>query len=203
MEETNNALQHKSRLLRKLKLNNGGGATIGWMDLYFDPGSSTYVNVNEERTSDAGVHDDLLEALKPFAEHLAIICEQLPEPKGNYEFDQSLKGLDRFSVGSVVLRGGDGDPDGLDEPKPVQCFIFGNKRLKSGHKTNFGTPGIKPTSPQEGYKFVASLSAHIAVLESEVWEYLNGKHAPIMQTALNLEPHNEDDGDAVLLEAAN
>jgi hypothetical protein len=196
-------LQHKQRLLRKIKLNNGGGASVEWMDLYFDPGSSTYVKSSETRTSDGLVHDDLKAALQPFAEHLAIACEEVPEPKANYNFDGSLKGLDKFSVGSVVLRGGDGDPDGLDEPKPLQCFVFGNKRLKTGHKTNFGTPGIKPDSPQEQYKFGSYMAQHVAALTEEVWLYLSGKHAPVAQTALNLEAANEDDGDGVrLLEEA-
>lgn len=196
-------LQHKQRLLRKIKLNNGGGATVEWQDVYFDPESSTYVKSSESRTSDGLAHDDLKAAIAPFAEHLAIACEEVPEPKANYGFDSTIKGLEKFSVGSVVMRGGDGDPDGMDEPKPVQCFIFGNKRLKTGHKTNFGTYGIKPESPQEAYKFVSHLSQHLAALEAEVWAYLSGKHAPVAQTALNLAPHNDDDGaDVRLLEQA-
>lgn len=197
-------LQHKQRLLRKIKRNNGGGATVEWLDVYFDPPSSTYINSSESRTSDGGIHDDLKAALAPFAEHLAIICEEVPDPKGNYNFDGSIKGLEKFSVGSVVIRGGDGDPDGLDETKPMQCFIFGNKRLKSGHKTNFGTPGIKPESPQESYRFGSHLAQHVATLTEEVWQYLAGKHAPVAQTALNLEGANADDGEDVkLLEEAN
>lgn len=196
-------LQHKQRLLRKVKLNNGGGATIDWQDVYFDPESSTYVRSSESRTSDAGVHDDLRAAVARFAEHLVIACEEVPEPKGNYDFDQSIKGLEKYAVSSVTMRGGDGDPDGLEEPKPIQCFIFGNKRLKPGYKKNFGTYGIKLGSPQEPYKFVSAMDAHVAALEAEAWEYLAGKHAPVAQTALNLEPHDGEDGaDVKLLEEA-
>lgn len=197
-------LQHKQRLLRKFKLNNNGGATVEWMDLYFDQGSATYVKTSESRTSDGLVHDDLKEALRPFSEHLAIICEEVPEPKATHNFDGSMKGLDRFRVGSVVLRGGDDDPDSGDEPKPMQVFIFGNKRLKSGHKTNFGTPGIKPETAQEQYKFGAQLAGHVARLTEEVWEYLAGKHAPVAQTALDLEAGSAEDGaDVKLLQEVN
>lgn len=195
-------LQHKQRLLRKVKLNNGGGATIDWQDVYFNPESSTYVRSTETRTSDGLAHDDLKAAIARFAEHLVIASEEVPEPKANYDFDQSIKGLDKYAVSSVTLRGGDSDPDGLEEPKPIQVFIFGNKRLKPGHKKKFGTYGIKLGSPQEPYKFSASLDQHVQALEAEAWEYLKGKHAPVQQTALNLEPHNEEDGAEVkLLEA--
>ena len=195
-------LQHKQRLLRKVKLNNGGGATIDWQDVYFNPESGTYVRSTETRTSDGLAHDDLKAAIARFTEHLVIASEEVPEPKANYDFDQSIKGLDKYAVSSVTLRGGDSDPDGLEEPKPIQVFIFGNKRLKPGYKKNFGTYGIKLGSPQEPYKFSASLDQHVQALEVEAWEYLNGKHAPVQQTALNLEPHNDGDGSEVkLLEA--
>ena len=145
------------------------------------------------------LHDDLKAAVGLFIEHLAIAAEEVAEPKGNYAFDQSIKGLDKYSVSSVTLRGGDSDPDGLEEPKPVQVFIFGNKRLKPGYKKNFGTYGIKLASPQEPYKFAVALEQHVAALESEAWDYLDGKHAPPAQTALNLDAHDDSDGEDVKL----
>ena len=89
------ALQHKARVLRKVKFNNGGGATIAWADFFFNPESGTYTRVNEERTSDALVHDDFREAMRPFGEHWLIFGEEVPEPKANYAFDGSLKNGDR------------------------------------------------------------------------------------------------------------
>ena len=195
-------LQHKKRMLRKVKLNNGGGATIEWQDMYFDAESASYVKTSDGRTSDALAHDDLKAAVGLFIEHLAIAAEEVAEPKVNYPFDQSIKGLEKYAVSSVTLRGGDSDPDGMEEPKPVQVFIFGNKRLKPGYKKNFGTYGIKLASPQEPYKFAVALEQHVAELEAEAWAYLDGKHAPPAQTALNLDAHDDADGEEVkLLEA--
>lgn len=194
-------LQHKQRVLRKVKFNNGGGATVEWEDMYFDAEAGTYVKTTEARVSDALIHDDLRAAMGPMSEHLAIACEEVPEPKGNYGFDQSIKGIEKFAVSIVTFRGGDGDPDGVDDPKPMQVFISGNKRLKAGYKTNFGTYGIKLGSPQEPYKFTTQLDLHVTTLESEAMEYLAGKHAPPAQTALNFEGHNEEDGSALELTA--
>lgn len=58
-------LQHKKRLLRKVKRNNNGGATIAWTDVYFNSESGTYVKNTEERTSDALIHDDMKAAFGP------------------------------------------------------------------------------------------------------------------------------------------
>lgn len=197
-----NELQHKKRILRKVKLNNNGGATVEWEDVYFDPENAGYVNVEETRTSEALVHDDLREALKPFNEHWAIFGEQVAEPKANYEFDGSLKGLDRVTVTSVTISGGNSDPDGGDDEKPLGVHIQGTRRLKCGRVINFCTPGIKLASPQEKYRFSTQVDQHLQVLEDEVWQYLNGKHAPPAQTALNFDGVEGDGADVKLLPVA-
>ena len=187
-------LQHKKRQLRKIKLNNNGGATVEWSDTYFDPEGGSYVTNNESRTSDAPVHDDLLAAMKPMHEHLAIACEEVPEPKANHPFDGSMKGIDKFYVSSVTLSGGVAKEEG-DEPQPIGVHIFGRKTLKGGRVVNFGTPGLKLSAPQEPYKFITDLDVHVQRLEAEAFEYLGGKHAPPAQMALNLTDHPGVDED--------
>ena len=181
------ALEHKERLLRKVKLNNGGGCTVEWKDTYFDAETSQYVNNDESRTSDGVVHEDLTAAMSPLIEHLAIACEMVPEVKGNHGFDGSLKGVEKFKISSVTLRGGEHKED--DDRDPVSVHIFGRKRLKDGRVVNFGTPGIKLGSPQESYRFSTQLDQHVQHVEKEAWAYLEGKVAPPAQRALDFEDH--------------
>lgn len=191
MEQTTN-IERKERLLRKVKLNNNGGATIEWKDLFWDTDNQRYIHKEDASTCDAGVHDDLKNAMDKLIEHLAICCEMIGEVKGNYRFDGTLKGLEKFSVSSMVLRGHEHSE--TEDRTPMQVFIFGNKKLKSGHVTNFGTYGIKLGVPQEKYRFSAELSVHVAQVEAEAWAYLDGKVAPPAQQALDLEDHPQVSG---------
>lgn len=194
-------LEHKERLLRKVKLNSGGGATVEWLDVWWNPETQSYVRNSESRTSDGMVHEDLSRAMGKLAEHLAICCEMVPEVKGNHAFDGSLKGLEKFKISSCTLSGGEQEEDG-EKRDPVGVHIFGRKRLKDGRVVNFGTPGIKLAHPQEAYKFAADLSVHVEAIETEAWLYLDGKVAPPAQTALDLEGAGElVDGTADLGEA--
>lgn len=189
-------LQHKKRLLRKVKRNNNGGATIAWTDVYFDPVSGSYVKNTEERTSDALIHDDMKAAFGPFAEHWMIFGEEVPDPKANHPFDGSLKGLDKVTVTSVTLSGGVTEDEESEEDKPIGVHIQGTKKLRCGRVKNYCCPGIKLGSPQEKYKFNAEVDAHLQTLEAEAWAYLDGKCAPPAQTAMNFNDHDGVDGDA-------
>jgi hypothetical protein len=162
IDQTMSNLQHKKRLLRKVKRNNNGGATVEWTDIYFDPESGTYVKNTEARTSDAMIHEDMKSAFAPFAEHWMIFGEETPEPKANHAFDGSLKGLEKVTVTSVTLSGGGFDEEGTDDDKPIGVHIQGTKKLRCGRVKNYCCPGIKLGSPQEKYKFSADVDAHLA-----------------------------------------
>jgi hypothetical protein len=180
-------LEHRERLLRKVKLDTGGGATVEWLDTYWNPETQGYVKNSESRTSDGAIHADFVAAMTPLREHLAIRCEYVPEVKANHPFTGTLKGCEKFKVGSVVFRGGEHDPDSEEERSPIQVQLFGLKRLADGRVTNFGTPGIKLGAPQEPYKFSTQLDEHIQRVEAEAWAYLDGKVAPPAQQALALD----------------
>jgi len=192
----NGTLQHKERLLRKVKMNNDGGATISWMDVYFDPESSTYVQNDEDRTSDAHVHQDFKDAMKPFEEHWGLRCDQFPKVKGNYNFDRSIKGLEKVSVISVTLSGGVKDHDSGEEQTPMAAHITCTRKLEDGGVVNFVSPGIKLEAPNEKYRFQAKLDQHLSALEREVWAYLEGKITPPEQTSLFSEQDREEGGEA-------
>lgn len=190
-------LQHKRRILRKVKRNNNGGATIAWTDVYFNPESGTYVRNTEDRTSDALIHEDFKAAFGPFAEHWMIFGEEVAEPKANHAFDGSLKGIDRVTVTSVTLSGGSQDEEGTDDDQPIGVHIHATKRLKCGRVKNYCCPGIKLGSPQEKYKFSAEVDAHLQTLEAEAWQYLDGKCAPPAQTAMDFTDHEDVDAEEV------
>jgi hypothetical protein len=198
-------LQRKERLLRKVKLNSGGGATVKWLDVFYDEPNARYIHHHDERTSDAGVTEDFLAAMRVLREHWCIICELGADPKGNHPFDGSLKGSDKVHVGSVILSGGVSDPKSDEEPSPVGVQIHGTRKLTSGRVFNALAPAIKLGSPQENYKFNAQLDGHIAQIEAEAWAYLEGKVAPPAQTALNFTDADGvvdmGDGDKLLGEA--
>ncbi len=191
-------LQHKKRLLRKVKRNNNGGATVAWTDVYFNTESGTYVKNTEERTSDALIHEDMKAAFGPFAEHWMIFGEETPEPKATHAFDGTLKGLEKVTVTSVTLSGGGTEDEGEEEDKPIGVHIQGTKKLRCGRVKNYCCPGIKLGSPQEKYKFSAEVDAHLQALEAEAWQYLEGKCAPPAQAALNFEDAPELGQGAVL-----
>lgn len=200
-------LQHKKKLLRGVKRNSNGGATVSWMDLYFNPDSGTYVKHADERTSNEPIHEDFKSAFRPFAEHYLIFTELVSEPKATHPFDGSTKGVDRLHIGSIILSGGNVDESGADDDKPIGVQIHGTRRLKCGRVVNALAPAIKLGAPQEKYKFSAEVDAHLQVLEAEAWQYLEGKCAPPAQAALQfgdaegLEEVGEEEGAKLLGEA--
>lgn len=188
-------MTHKARVLRKVKFNNGGGATIVWADFFLNEESQTYTRVNEDRTSDAMVHEDFRAAMRPFGEHWLIFGEEVPEPKANYAFDGSLKNFDRVSPTSVTLSGGLPEFESGEEPQPVGVHIQGTYRLRCGRVKNYCTPGIKLGSPNEKYKFATHVDEHLQRLEAEAWAYLEGKQAPPAQTAMAFDTTEHQEGE--------
>lgn len=187
-------LVHRQRLLRKVKFNNGGGATIHFVDFFFNPETQGYIRNADDRTSDALVHDDFKEAMRPFNEHWMIFGEEAPEPKANYPFDGTLKGVDRVTVTSVTLSGGEPDFESDEEPAPIGVHIQGTYRLKCGRVKNYCLPGIKLGSPGEKYKFATHVDQHMQALEREALEYLSGKQNAPAQQAMDFGGIGDGDG---------
>lgn len=199
MEVQNPTLQHKERLLRKVKLNNNGTATVEWRDYYVNPetGQRSHNDV-DNNADDAMIHEDFKAAFAKLDEHWMIRGNEVPEPKGNYAFDGSLKGLDKVTVTSVTFSGGEPtDPDSGEERTPVGAHIQGTMKLSGGGVKNYCLPAIKMGAPQEKYKFSTHLDEHLQVVEQEAYAYVAGKCTPPAQTSLNLEAHNPEDGSAI------
>ncbi len=114
-----------------------------------------------------------------------IFGEETPEPKATHSFDGTLKGIEKVTVTSVTLSGGGFEEEDGEDDKPIGVHIQGTKKLRCGRVKNYCCPGIKLGSPQEKYKFSAEVDAHLQTLEAEAWEYLEGKCAPPVQTAID------------------
>ena len=123
------------------------------------------------------VHEDLKASFEKLHKHLAILCDEVTEPKKK-EFataffpDFSSRG---FSIG------------GNDENEGVT--ISGSKSGKYG-TVNLNTPFKKYEDAE--YPFISQLGEDIAAAVYEVEQYLfDGKRAPEQQLSLEF----KDDGD--------
>lgn len=177
----NNGLQRVEHLLRKVKFNNDGKVTIGWLDIYLDPDrpvGKQHIKNYDEVTSDAKPHDDLKAAMAPFSDHFAIRCDQAKQVKGNYAFDGTAKGADKCAITTVTFSGAEPDPDNDEDGGPLAAHITCYTKWEGGGGATWCSPGMKPNAPNEKYKFTAELDAHIGILEREAWAYLDGKIAP-------------------------
>lgn len=195
-------LQFAERLLRKVKLNNNGTAEVKFRDYYVDNSTGQRAHNDVEHKSDDGeprlAHDDLRSVFKFMDQHWMIRGDEVPEPKGNYSFDGSLKGLERVTVTSVTFSGGEPeDPESGEERSPIAVHIQGTMQLRAGHVKNYCLPPIKLGAPQEKYKFATHLDQHVQMLEAEAMAYIAGKCAPPAQQAMNFDGLNPEDGSAI------
>ena len=189
-------MKHAERLLRKVKLNNSGTATVTWKDYYVDGDTGERSRNDVDHPGEQLIHEDFRAAFAKLHEHWLIRGEETTEPKGNYPFDGTLKNLERVTVTSVTFSGGEPvDPESGEERTSVAAHIQGTMTLKQGGVKNFCLPAIKMGAPSEKYRFATHLDQHLAAIEREVWDYVSGsKFAPPKeeQTAMSF---GGDDGD--------
>lgn len=196
-------MKHAERLLRKVKLNNSGTATITWKDYYVDADTGERSRNDVDHPGEQLIHGDFRAAFAKLNEHWLIRGEETPEPKSNYPFDASLKNLERVTVTSVTFSGGEPvDPESGEERTAVAAHIQGTMTLKGGGVKNFCLPAIKMGAPAEKYRFATHLDQHLAAIEREVWDYASGiKFAPPKeeQTAMSFEGAGGDQGSGDIL----
>jgi len=147
--------------------------------------------------SDLPMHEDCQQAFLNLIPHLVLICE-LEKPKKEIKsyFHTDVDGTDedkdslnkKYSIDEFSITGS-GDAEGL--------VIKGTKFLSSGKTIKLVTPSIRLDDDND-YDFLEELNKRIDKLKDEVFQYLNGKHAPLPQQAMNFD---EDDAfDAVDIE---
>lgn len=194
-------LRHAERLLRKIKLNNNGTATVEWRDYYVNPvDGKRYHNDVDSGADDAMIHEDFKAAFAKLDEHWMIRGNEVSEPKGNYAFDGSLKGLEKVTVTSVTFSGGEPtDPETGEDRTPVGVHIQGTMKLSGGGVKNYCLPAIKMAAPQEKYRFSTHLDEHLQVITAEAWAYVSGKCAPPAQQAMDFGGQEGDGAEMKLI----
>ena len=139
--------------------------------------------------SDLPMHDDCKQAFLNLIPHLILICE-LEKPKKELKAyfhtdvdatDENENSLNRkYSIEEFAITGS-GDAEGLT--------IKGTKYLSNGKTLKLVTPSIRLDDDKE-YDFLEELQKRVDQLKDEVFQYLNGKHAPFSQQSLDFD---EDD----------
>jgi hypothetical protein len=131
----------------------------------------------------------LRDAFANLTPHFAFICEEINESTCRQAINDIAKGvvqdaetdpLGKYHVAGFTL--------GKDSESVT---ISGNKTLKSGKSLNISTP------PQQwddtDYPFMAELIKSVDLLKSEVYEYIEGKRAPIKHQTMNMFEQDADE----------
>lgn len=139
-------------------------------------------------TGDAPIHDDLRDAFESLVPHFAYICEEISESVCREAISDLAKGvmqtendpLRKYAVGGFALGK---DSEGVT--------ISGSKILESGDVLNFNTPFKKWEDTD--YPFMNELIEAVDLLKSEVYEYIEGKRAPVKHQTIDMFEQDEQE----------
>jgi hypothetical protein len=140
-------------------------------------------------TGDAPIHDDLREAFESLIPHFAFICEEISESECREAIHDIKKGilqnaetdpLRKYDVGGFALGK---DSEGVT--------IVGTKILESGDTLNINTPFKKWDDID--YAFMQELIESVDLLKSEVYEYIEGKRAPVKHQTIDMFESSDDE----------
>lgn len=141
-------------------------------------------------TGDAPIHDDLREAFESLTPHFAFICEEISESECRQAIIDLEKGIlnefgptKNYAVGGFTLGK---DSEGIT--------ISGTKNLDAGDVLNINTPFKKWDNVD--YPFMNELIATVDSLKSEVYEYIEGKRAPVKHQTIDMFEGKDDDDNA-------
>lgn len=132
-------------------------------------------SVNEEHKDPA--HKDLADAFAGLRIHAGLISEYL-KPKQVKDIKNPDPELtEAFNVTGYTLVGGDEDPG---------VILTATKVLSTGRVLMFNTPTVKlqPADKSAAYEYYEDLERSIDRCNTEMKEYLNGKHAPDNQMTI-------------------
>lgn len=139
-------------------------------------------------TGDAPIHDDLREAFEALTPHFAFICEEISESACRESISDLVKGIEsnefdplrKYAVAGFALGK---DSEGVT--------IIGTKILESGEVLNINTPFKK--WDHVDYPFMNELIETVDLLKSEVYEYIEGKRAPVKHQTVDMFEEEEEE----------
>ena len=142
-------------------------------------------------SGDAPIHEDLREAFQNLIPHFAFICEEINESVCRQAINDIEKGviqdsetdpLRKYNVSGFTLGK---DSEGVT--------ISGSKSLESGKSVNINTPFT--AWDDTDYPFISELMESVDLLKDEVYQYIEGKRAPIKHQTIDMFESNDDDED--------
>lgn len=160
--------------------------------MFLKYGYDHYVNnakFTHSSSGDAPIHDDLREAFQSLIPHFAFICEEINEAVCRQAIHDIRKGiihdaetdpLRKYNVIGFTLGK---DSEGVT--------ISGSKSLESGKTININTPFT--AWDDTDYPFMVDLLESVDVLKSEVYEYIEGKRAPIKHQTIDMFENDDDE----------
>jgi len=149
---------------------------------------------NVKKDCTAPVHDDLKAAFKQLHIHLALLCEQVPQPTakgmgvvqalgevaqgmdpdGNFRFPEPVWQVLHKHFCNGFSIGGSGESEGIT--------LIGYRELEAGKVLNLTSPFQKWDGDNRMYSFDSELAEVIENCKNEVHLYLfEGKHQPEAQ----------------------
>ena len=141
-------------------------------------------------SGDAPIHDDLREAFQNLIPHFAFICEEITESVCRQAINDIKKGVEIDSETDPLRKY---DVNGFTLGKESEgVTISGTKSLESGKSININTPFIKWDDNDN--PFIHELIEDVDFLKSEVYEYIEGKRAPLKNAQISaFEEEYEDE----------
>lgn len=140
-------------------------------------------------SGDAPIHEDLREAFENLTPHFAFICEEISESICRQAINDIDKGVIQDAETNPLRKYGvTGFTLGKDSEGVT---ISGSKSLESGKSINFPTPFMKWDDID--YPFMQELIESIDLLKSEVYEYIEGKRAPIKHQTIDMFEQEDDE----------
>ena len=160
--------------------------------LFLQYGYDHFVNntkVSNSSSSDAPIHDDLREAFESLTPHFAFICEEISESTCRTAINDFKKGIIQDAETDPLRKY---DVSGFTLGKDSEgVTISGSKALDSRKSININTPFVEFDDHE--YPFLQELIEAIDILKSEVYEYIEGKRAPMKHQTIDMFENKDDE----------
>lgn len=159
--------------------------------LFLKYGYDHFVNntkFSHNTSGDAPIHEDLREAFANLTPHFAFICEEINESTCRTAINDIQKGVEIDAETNPLRKY---DVTGFTLGKESEgVTISGTKKLESGKSININTPFIKWDDSDN--PFIQELIEAVDEVKSEVYEYIEGKRAPLKNAQISAFEDDEE-----------
>jgi hypothetical protein len=144
-----------------------------------------------KKKSDLPIHNDCQKSFNNLIPHLMLLCEQVDKSDEILEaFDNGVDDINDENSYFYNYRVTEFKITGNASSEGV--VLSGNRQLSTGKTISLTTPFIRWDN--EDYKFVSDLAEAVENVREEVYQYYQGKHAPLpKQESFNFEEDFDDE----------